>query len=265
MNKNYFKVSSKIHSNKTIFFISDLHYYYPKDLKKLRFILKKIKKEVPDYLIIGGDLLDGSDATNKDLFVHFIKECALNTIVLIGIGNHDITFVEKKKAVFDQNKSFWDTLAQIKNVFVLDNTIYETDDLFIEGITLPYHYYYKTIDSKVFFNQNLSNTNSQKLKILLIHDPISIINYDVTNYDIVLAGHTHNGMVPKVLEPIMKHKGLISPDKKLFPKYVRGRFQIKNTDIIVSGGITKLSKRSKLNGFDCFWNHELTIITLKPE
>ncbi len=263
MIRNYIKTTSKIKKEVTFFLISDLHYFKPKDLKKCQFILEEIHKRKPAYLMIAGDLLDSTKVVHQHFFIDFIRACALETTILIGIGNHDITFIEEKKILYDGNKNFWKQLNKIKNVYVLDNTSFETDELCIYGF--PYSYYYEKLDVKDFLNQYLIDTNPQKINILLAHDPTITSKYDMTSYDMVLSGHTHNGMIPKILEKMVKNRGFISPAKRLFPEKVRGRFQIKNTDIIISGGITKLSKRSKLGFLDIFWAHELTIITLKPE
>ena len=265
MIRNYIKTTPKVKKEMTLFLISDLHYFKPKDLKKYQFILEELHKRKPDYLIIAGDLLDSSKVVEEKFFIDFIKACALETTILIGIGNHDITFIEGSKTLYDRNKELWKQLNQIKNVYVLDNTKYETEEFCVHGITLPYAYYYGNLDIKTFLNQYLKKENSQKLNILLVHDANSISSYNTDSYHMILSGHTHNGMVPKALEPIFNNHGLISPAKKWFPKNVRGRFEAKNTDIIISGGITKLSKRSHLNVLDRFWNHELTIITVKLE
>lgn len=265
MIRNYIKKNSKIKKEITFFLISDLHYFKPKDLKKYQFVLDKIHNKKPNYLIIAGDLLDSSKVIHEHFFVDFIKACALETTILIGIGNHDITYLKGRNTLYDRNKDFWRQLNKIENVFVLDNAKHETEEICIHGITLPYKYYYGNLDIKSFLNQYLNEKNSQKLNVLLIHDATSIFGYNAISYDMILSGHTHNGMIPKLLEPIAKNRGLISPTKRLFPKKVRGRFQIQNTEVIISGGITKLSKRSRLNVFDYFWKHELTIITLKPE
>lgn len=264
MIRNYIKKTSKIKKEVTCFLISDLHYFKPKDLKKYQFILEELHKIKPNYLIIAGDLLDSSKVIHETLFINFLKACSLETTILIGIGNHDITYLQGKETLYDRNKEFWKQLNKIKNVFVLDNAKYETEEICIHGITLPYNYYYGNLDINKFLNQYLEKLNSQKLNILLIHDAGSIFNYNIDSYDMILSGHTHNEMVPKLLEPIFKNRGLISPSKRLFPKKIRGRFPIGNAEAIISGGITKLSKRSQLNIFDYFWKHELTIITLKP-
>lgn len=265
MIRNYRKTTSKVKKEMTFFLISDLHYFKPKDMKKYQFILEEINRKKPDYLFIAGDLLDSSNVIQKKFLIDFIKACALETTILIGIGNHDITYVHQKRILYDRNKEFWKQLNKIKNVYVLDNSKYQTEDICIHGITLPYHYYYGNLDIEKFLNQYLEQADTQKLNILLVHDASSVYDRKIDCYDMVLSGHTHNGMIPKLLERVTKNRGIISPAKKWFPKNVRGRLQLKTKDIIISGGITKLSKRSGLNFFDRFWQHELTIITIIPE
>ena len=61
------------------------------------------------------------------------------------------------------------------------------------------------------------DTNPQKINILLAHDPTITSKYDMTSYDMVLSGHTHNGMIPKILEKMVKNRGFISHANRLFP------------------------------------------------
>lgn len=43
--------------------------------------------------------------------------------------------------------------------------------------------------------------------------------------------------MPKCMRKIFKQRGLISPNKRLFPKNVYGNLKIGNTNIIISSGI----------------------------
>ena len=55
----------------------------------------------------------------------------------------------------------------------------------------------------------------------------------------------HNGMVPRILDKIIKNNyGIISPDKHLFINNARGKIVNKYYTLIISGGITKLSSSS---------------------
>lgn len=274
MIRNYQEKSSKIKKEVTLFLITDLHYYHAKDLKKYQMITKEIQKKTPNFVLIGGDLLDSSFVNDEDLLIGEIKKWSQYSKILIGIGNHDITTSKEKG---QENKIFFQKLKSIPNVVILDNDILETSDIRFIGVTLPYYYYYRKQENpkelEQFINQKFKESyDDKKINILLIHSSIGLTLHQnfshikvLKNVDFILSGHTHNGMVPKILEGVMKNDGIIWPNKKLFPKLVRGKFQYQNFTFIISGGITKLSKRSGLNFLDHFWKHELTMITIKPD
>lgn len=267
--------SNKIKKEVTLFFISDLHYDHPNDLKKYHFITKKIKKEHPNFLIIGGDLLDSAKPNNEKQLLELIHFWSQNTTILIVLGNHDTTICTSKE-IYYENIPFWNQLKKIPNVFLLDNQSYETKDIRFIGITLPFSFYYEEQESTKSWIQYMNRyhqtiESNHKMNILLIHSllglnhPRNILKMPYfQTIDLVLAGHTHNGCVPRLLEPIFQNRGFISPRKTLFPPFVRGMFCYQNTTFVISGGITKLSKRSKLSCFDHFWTHELTKIEMKP-
>lgn len=267
--------SDKIKKEVTLFFISDLHYDHPNDLKKYHFITKEIEKNIPNFLIIGGDLLDSAKPNKGERLLELIQLWAQKTTILIILGNHDTTICTPKETYY-KNTSFWNPLKKIPNVFLLDNQIYETKEIRWIGITLPFSVYYDHQESTNSLIQYMNTyhqkiESNQKMNILLIHSLLGLnhpsnmlkMPYFQT-IDFVLSGHTHNGCVPRLLEPIFQNRGLISPRKTLFPPFVRGTFRYQNTTFIISGGITKLSKRSKLSFLDHFWTHELTKIKIKP-
>ena len=111
---------------------------------------------------------------------------------------------------------------------------------------------------------------------MLIHSPIRITNQEVLkklkDYDLLLSGHTHNGMVPDIMSKLFKtNQGIIAPNKKLFPSIARGKIERyignKKITIIITGGITKLSKKSGkiLNKLNFVYNMSINkiIITKK--
>ena len=58
-------------------------------------------------------------------------------------------------------------------------------------------------------------------KITLLKDGVE------KEYDLLLSGHTHNGMVPKILNKLLKkNQGIIAPNKKLFPEIARGKIEV---------------------------------------
>lgn len=269
--------SKKLKKDITFIHIGDIHYNETTSAKKLEYIKYAIEDAHPDYIFITGDLLDRPKITkNKEkikLLVSWLNSLGNIAKVFISLGNHDI--------ILEEDYKFFNKLNDINNIYVLNNQSYEDENVFISGFTLPTNYYYnieKHEDENALLetlqnNFNLvTNLPKKKYKVALIHSPILLSEKKVVEklkeYDLVLSGHMHNGLIPRILDKIIKNNyGLISPDKRLFAKNTRGKIKTKYYTIIITGGITKLSPSStkilsKLNGL---YPISINKITVKGE
>ena len=269
--------SKKLKKDITFIHIGDIHYNETTSAKKLEYIKYAIEDAHPDYIFITGDLLDKPKITkNKEkikLLVSWLNSLGNIAKVFISLGNHDI--------ILEEDYKFFNKLNDINNIYVLNNQSYEDENVFISGFTLPTNYYYnieKHEDENALLetlqnNFNLvTNLPKKKYKVALIHSPILLSEKKVIEklkeYDLILSGHMHNGLIPRTLDKIIKNNyGLISPDKRLFAKNTRGKIKTKYYTIIITGGITKLSPSStkilsKLNGL---YPISINKITVKGE
>ncbi|CDE95075.1 predicted phosphohydrolases [Clostridium sp. CAG:914] len=269
--------SKKLKKDITFIHIGDIHYNETTSAKKLEYIKYAIEDAHPDYIFITGDLLDRPKITkNKEkikLLVSWLNSLGNIAKVFISLGNHDI--------ILEEDYKFFNKLNDINNIYVLNNQSYEDENVFISGFTLPTNYYYnieKHEDEDALLetlqnNFNLvTNLPKKKYKVALIHSPILLSEKKIVEkskeYDLVLSGHMHNGLIPRILDKIIKNNyGLISPDKRLFAKNTRGKIKTKYYTIIITGGITKLSPSStkilsKLNGL---YPISINKITVKGE
>ena len=237
-----------------IIHISDIHFNINTTSKKLDLLSQSILLEKANYLMVTGDTIDNAEIINhedkiKEL-VDFFKKIAKDTKIIISIGNHD---------TFRDCTAFFKKLDDINNIHVLDNTSYLDEYIYVAGFTLPNNYYYNdshdesveylcdTLDKHTDLWKKLPNN---KVKIGLIHSPIKLTEEEVlkkiTGFDLILCGHTHDGVVPEFLKCLFRgNRGIISPLKKFFPNIARGKIVKKINDkelvIIICGGITKLS------------------------
>ena len=269
--------SKKLKKDITFIHIGDIHYNETTSTKKLEYIKYAIEDAHPDYIFITGDLLDRPKITkNKEkikLLVSWLNSLGNIAKVFISLGNHDI--------ILEEDYKFFNKLNDINNIYVLNNQSYEDENVFISGFTLPTNYYYnieKHEDENALLetlqnNFNLvTNLPKKKYKVALIHSPILLSEKKVIEklkeYDLILSGHMHNGLIPRILDKIIKNNyGLISPDKRFFAKNTRGKIKTKYYTIIITGGITKLSQKkkkilSKLNGL---YPISINKITVKGE
>lgn len=250
----------------TIIHVSDIHFNKNTTKEKLKKLSNYIKKINPDYIMITGDTVDDpiitkDNAKIKEL-ISFLTEIAENSKVIISLGNHDIST--------DEDYRFFEKLDDLYNIYYLNNTSYQDEYIYIFGLTLPNSYYYGVNGGEshdvLIYQLNQVHKKINKLpknlpKILMVHSPLKLKNHSILEkikeFDIVLSGHTHNGMVPEIIGKLIKNNiGIIAPRKGLFPNNSRGKIEIsfngKKIIIIINGGITKLSMSagkimSKLN------------------
>lgn len=275
MNKiveHYYEVKSKKLNDTRIVLLSDIHYYNKEDVYKLKAIYERVVKLKPNYIAIAGDLLDEAFVSDLDEFYNWIHNLSKCADVLISIGNHDLYVKDSSQR--NRDHTFFNTLARIPHVKVLDNTSYKTDNICFKGLTLPVSYYLDLKESKDEFikevNQVFPKTDDKKFNILLCHTPLAIARKEVLEQigiakqlDLILCGHTHGGITPEFLKTFLKPRGLISPLRKLFFKNAYGHIIHDETNIIISSGVTKASHRNKFRKLDPFFAREITIIDVK--
>ena len=270
--------NEKVANDITIVHISDIHFSIKTKAKELSKINKYIDKIDPSYIMITGDLIDEPSITKNNKIkelIEFLRNLGKKRKVLICLGNHDV--------YMDGDFQFFQKLDDLKNIYILNNKNYTDEYINVLGLTLPNNYYYnccrgESVDALVSFLDSqiklLNKINSDTPNVLLIHSPIKLTVKEVIkrlkNYDLILCGHTHNGIVPDLLKPLFpKNIGLISPRKGLFPEIAKGKI-IKEIDnkkitIIINGAITKLSNRSGITKLNFIYNKDINkiIITKK--
>ena len=80
----------------------------------------------------------------------------------------------------------------------------------------------------------MGEANKNEYNILLMHTPTYYESYEAWGADLVLAGHIHAGLIR-----IPFLGGVFSPDRKLFPKYCYGKYDIKDSSMIINAGLSR--------------------------
>lgn len=271
----YITYNNNLKNNINIIHLSDIHYVNKRDIKLLNKIYDKLKKYKINYICITGDMIDSNETLDKDINKDILKNwlIKLSTLspVLISLGNHDMYINLHNKPVYSFNKIFWDSINKLDNIYVLDNKDYMDNNIFIKGYTQSIDYYYKNKyeDKNIMMNElnkiNIDKSPDNKLKLCLIHSPVRLNDKDIMlklkNY-VVLSGHMHNGLILPLFDELFKgNRGVISPNKRLFPNMARG---YKN-NVLISSGINKLhSKRIYiLNIFNSLFPKNINVINIK--
>lgn len=154
-------------------FISDVHIgsNHPKSLTK---IVSKVNEINPEFLLIGGDLIDSSSFHIKDLSV--LKE--IKCPIFFVTGNHEY-YIQNYQKHLDDLKSV--------GIKILDNQSILLDEINLIGI-----------------NDNLSINDKKReyiklskkdhFNLLAVHQP-SLWKQIKKDVDLMLSGHTHNGQI----------------------------------------------------------------------
>ena len=217
--------------------ISDLHSkLFGENNKKL---IQKIKSLNPDIVVVTGDLIDGEN-NNYNVALDFMKEISKLYRVYYIIGNHEQKSLIKKYK--DEYKDYFNKLHQIDFVN-LDNNKVEIvkgdSNINLYGLNVPYSCYKYLFDNQEttsididFLEEKLGKVDREQFNILLAHTPFYFDEYEKWGADLTLCGHVHGGIVRL---PIVG--GLLSPDRKFFPKYDLGEYIKNKSTMIVSKGL----------------------------
>ena len=252
--------------NKRIVLISDIHYFNKRIIPHLYKILDEIKRLNPDYICIAGDIVDDKNIKNQDCLIKWFNDLSSISKVIISLGNHD--FYYNHELEFSYDKKLFDSIDRIKNVYVLDNRAYSNNGINFIGVTLPNEYYDNGEDKDdfIYFMNKKYPYLSSGYNIMLIHSPYNINAIKKVkchkDIDLVLSGHMHGGLTFEFLKKILRGRGLVTPQKGILKKYCYGKHKIDNTNIIISSGITKLSKSHKIGIFGFLYKSEITVIDI---
>ena len=258
--------------------LSDIHYSPNYNLKIFEKLTTQIKNNIPNYICILGDILDNANYKILDPLTNWLKELSNIAPLIIIYGNHDT----KKGYIHhwqeEQNSHLREILKEMNNVYFLEDTIYQDNNIIFYGYNPSFKHY--EIDNEKYdsFINEMNKTHcpftKETYNILLFHSPTNIYKYIQTtntnfnNTDIILSGHTHNGCIPFFITRFFNKtfkttRSLINPNRQLFHKYCQGKVYEKPEGYIYQG-ITKFSRSTKIfKIFDLFYSKKVQFITIK--
>ena len=205
--------------------ISDIHYGSTINEKKLKKLVDEINKLNPDIVTFTGDLIDERMEYDKDILINNLSNINAKLGKYAINGNHDIAIDDFneiiEKSGFKNLNNTYELIYNSNNSIIIsgiNSNIQDTTDLNI-----------KTKDFNEFIS-SVAEENKPIYSILLIHEPDYIDNLDLSNYDLILAGHSHGGQV-KI--PLIG-KIYTPPGAR---KYYKEYYKVQNSDLYISNGI----------------------------
>lgn len=231
---NYFKVKRYTFSKKNIendvkiLFLADLHENCFGERNHR--LLDSIRKEQPDCILIGGDLIIGKGKRIKtEHALDFLREVQNIAPVYYTFGNHEtrVSKSEEFRAYIEQVKKTEVVLLNNQSQRILAGKT----EVALYGLELNEERYKHRTKGSLFEKRIFQNTNDKIIKILVAHTPEYFDDYVTQGPDFILAGHNHGGIVRL---PVIK--GIISTTGTFFPKYSYGIYKSGKTKMVLTAG-----------------------------
>ena len=224
--KEYGIVDSKLPKNfygLKIVQLSDIHYKVTTDKEDLEKLVSEINLLKPDIVILTGDLFDNNIKYSKKDFKdikNILKDIDYNISKYAIKGEDDLNIKNWEEIINDSNF----TNLNDNYEFIYNEGI---EPILLVGISSNYknNNIEKTLDS--IYKQ--INTE-YKYSILVLHEPDIIENIDYSKFNLIFAGHSHNGQV------VLPFIGGIIKDK-YSKNYIDEYYDLKNTKLYISSGI----------------------------
>lgn len=213
--------------------ISDIHYGRTIKKQELQNMVDKVNQLKPDIIVLTGDLID-KDTMLTDKMATVISDILKQLNATIGkyaiTGNHDYKF--DKWATIISDSGFMNLNDRYD---IIHNN--STKPIFLGGLSTNTYQKEKTLEEKIkvmndyFATRTEENQNSfPDYKILIMHEPDYVEEVNPENYDLILAGHSHDGQVklPGIGAVILPNGA---------KKYHKNYYNLNGTDFYISSGI----------------------------
>lgn len=221
---------------KTVVFLSDLHNHEYGN--KNEGLLKAIRKEQPDLILVGGDMLVSKSGHSFQVAYEFVKYLPDICPVYCANGNHEQRMKIHPERYDISYAKYQEQLIK-DGVHFLENDsaylYYEKINVKITGLEIPLrcytHFRKENMETQEIVDR-IGEKEAGVFEILLAHNPSYMKHYLERGADLILCGHLHGGIVR-----IPGVAGAISPSFEIFPRYSGDHYRKADTDIVVSKGL----------------------------
>ena len=232
--QKYYLQTEKLEEEVRFLFLSDLHNkeYGPGNVR----LLEEIQKQNPDFILIGGDMMNAKPGASFEKTVSFLKVLSSKYKVYYALGNH-----EYRARIYPETYGtlYNDFRSALKDTGIrfLDNEHVQIGEkkIWITGLTIDKYYYKRFVKRKMkpgYLESVLGEKSGDQYQILLAHNPDYFRDYAQWKPDLVLSGHVHGGVIKL---PFLG--GVVAPSLRPFPHYDGGLFEEYGCKMILSRGL----------------------------
>ena len=198
-------------------------------------LLRKVTAENPDYIFITGDMVSRTDRDHTPFF-EVAQELGRRFPCYYIAGNHELDMPPARlNAFYGRLSSCGVSVVNNQTVRLRKNG----GQILLSGLCVPLACYpeAKHVTRHCKFtmeemDRSLGKPDSGGYRILLAHTPLSFEVYARWGADLAFSGHVHGGMIRLPFAG-----GLLSPDRRFFPKYSAGVYERDGCRMIVSRGL----------------------------
>lgn len=221
----------------TLVFLSDLHnHVYGKDNRPL---VEAVRREQPDLILTGGDMLTGKPGVSWAPAANLLRELVRTAPVYCGNGNHEQRMHEEPGRYGDAYDRYRETLERAGIPVLVNQSIsleVKGIPLCITSVEMPKSCYWRHHPHQMTLEEleeRAGQADRERFQILLAHQPDFVEQYLKWGADLVLSGHHHGGIVR-----IPGVGAVLSPQLKPFPRYSGGFYREKGGQYVaVSRGL----------------------------
>lgn len=235
----------------SLLILSDIHAVKNTDytfLYKFLDIIKNIE-DINIICSLGDTLNDGLDIeTAKRMSDIYEKFSRISPLIIIP-GNHDKVTCKNGRWLYiktPEDLVIYDKIASlyksIPNTHYLSNDGVLINGIYFFGIDMPISYYKNEKSNEMMARDQITelgiNVSEDTYNIFLSHSPVNFMEDkidDLQDFDLFLAGHMHNGLLPYYLEPFVPGNyglfGKVNGKNKFFPPLSKGTVKINDYQI----------------------------------
>ncbi|MCI5649312.1 MAG: metallophosphoesterase [Fusicatenibacter sp.] len=228
------KVPQKGHFR--LVFLSDLHNIEFGSCNES--LLDSIASLHPDGVLIGGDQIVAKPGKALDPGLETAIRLSESYPVYYACGNHEYRLKLYPEVYQNAYQEFWERIEESRITYLENefaDTIWNGCPVRICGFEMKREYYdrfYRGTLPVMELTEAFGQPDPKRYTILLAHHPGYQSTYFSYGADLTLSGHYHGGVVN-----IGLHRGLVSPDFRIFPEYCRGIYHREHRCHIISAGI----------------------------
>ncbi len=227
-------------------FLTDLHSVSIGE--ENRRLLEEVRAAEPDLVLCGGDMIVGKPGQSPETALKLAAELRKDFTVIHAEGNHEYRAEIYPEQYGSLYRDYRQGLEGLGVIFLKNGKCFlETKGrkVTVYGLSIPREYYRRLKCrklSKKVITDLLGSPDRESFTVLLAHNPQHMGAYFDWGADLTLCGHYHGGILR-----FGRHRGLISPDLRLFPRSAAGLFEKDGRKVLVSAGLGEHTLPLRIN------------------